>query len=142
MLEHGAGIGDCARMKRRKKPRASTGLPTYVGVDEVCAALGISRPTLSRMRDEGKFPEPEQISPNRIGWPVDVIKAHLAAQFRSVARRGVTNPEDLKPDELAPTMRMLAARLLEQELGEPVRLEQVSLTLSKVATNDEPKSGS
>lgn len=67
-------------MKRRKKPRASTRRPTYVGVDAICAALDISRPTLSRMREDGKFPEHEQISPNRIGWSVAVIKAHLAAQ--------------------------------------------------------------
>ena len=112
-------------------------LPQFVGYSEIERALGVSRRTVERMVREGKFPKPVQLAPNRVGWQVEVVTAWLADRSKGLVAHAVTHPDQLAPDEVAPTMRMLAARLLEQELGEPVRLEQVSLTLSKVATNDE-----
>ena len=112
-------------------------LPQFVGYALVASHLDVSRRTVERMVREGKFPMPVQLSPNRVGWQVDVVTAWLADRSKGLVAHAVAHPDQLAPDEMAPTMRMLAARLLEQELGEAVRPDQVSLTLSRNATNDE-----
>ena len=112
-------------------------LPQFVGYADVERALGVSRRTVERMVREGKFPKPVQLAPNRVGWQVDVVTAWLADLSQGLVAHAVTHPDQLAPDEMAPTMQTLAARLIEQEFGEAVRPDQVRLTLSRTATNDE-----
>jgi predicted DNA-binding transcriptional regulator AlpA len=42
--------------------------------------IGLSRPTLNRMRRAGKLPPAIQISDRRIGWRVRDLVAYLSAQ--------------------------------------------------------------
>ena len=42
--------------------------------------IGLSRPTLNRMRRAGKLPSPLQLSERRIGWRVRDLIEHLKAQ--------------------------------------------------------------
>ena len=112
-------------------------LPQFVGYADVERALGVSRRTVERMVREGKFPKPVQLAPNRVGWQVEVVTAWLADRSKGLVAHAVTHPDQLAPDELAPTIQVLAARLIEQKLGEAVRPEHVRLTLSRTATNDE-----
>ena len=124
-------------MSKTQNPAEPLHLPRFVGYAVVARHLDVSRRTVERMVREGKFPMPVQLTPNRVGWKADVVKEWMDKRAEGLVAHAVTHPDQLAPDELAPTMRMLAARLLEQEFGEPVRLEEVSLTLSKVATNEE-----
>ena len=112
-------------------------LPQFVGYVEVEAALGVSRRTVERMVREGKFPMPVQLTPNRVGWKVETVTAWLDERSKGLAARSVAHPQDLEPDEIAPTIAKLAARLISQEFGQAVSPEQVQLTLSRSATNDE-----
>jgi prophage regulatory protein len=43
-------------------------LSQIINVGAVCAALGISRPTLYRMIRRGDFPRPIRLAPQRVGW--------------------------------------------------------------------------
>ena len=118
-------------MTSQPNSRTAKGLPRYVGVKEVCAALGISRPTFSRMRDDGRFPPHEQISPNRVGWKVEVVEEHLSTQARSVTSLGVTNPEDLEPEQLEDQALDLAAHALSKRTGISVDPSDLSLQLTQ-----------
>ena len=112
-------------------------LPQFVGYAEVEAALGVSRRTVERMVREGKFPMPVQLTPNRVGWKVDTVTAWLDERSKGLAARAVASPDELQPDQVAPAIRELGARLLTEELGENVRPEQVRLLIERTATNEE-----
>ena len=112
-------------------------LPQFVGYADVERALGVSRRTVERMVREGKFAMPVQLSPNREGWKADIVEEGMDERTKRLVAHAVTHPDQLAPDEMAPTMQTLAARLIEQEFGEAVRPDQVRLTLSRTATNDE-----
>ena len=86
---------------------------------------------------EGKFPMPVQLTPNRVGWKVETVTAWMDERSKGLAARAVANPDDLEPDEVVPTIAKLAARLISHEFGETVSPEQVELTISRSATNDE-----
>ena len=107
-------------MQDQNQNRTTRGLPRYVGVQEVCAALGVSKSTLDRLRRHGEFPPHQQLSPGRVGWPVEVIEQHLMAQARSVASHSVSNPDDLSPDELEDQARIYAAQAISKRTGNPV----------------------
>ena len=112
-------------------------LPQFVGYAQVETSLGVSRRTVERVVREGKFPRPVQLTPNRVGWKVETVTAWLEERSKGLAARAVANPDELEPDEVAPTLAMLAARLASKEFGQAVSPEQVQLTLSREATNDE-----
>ena len=112
-------------------------LPQFIGYAQVESALGVSRRTVERMVREGKFPMPVQLTPNRVGWKVETVTAWLDERAKGFAARAVASPDELEPDEVAPTIAKLAARLISQEFGEAVSPDQVLLTLSRSATNDE-----
>ena len=118
-------------MQDRPEHQINSALPRYVGVKQVCAALGISKPTLDRMRRDGRFPPHEQLSPNRVGWPEEVILVHLAAQARSVTSLSVTNPEDLSEVELHDQARAFAAQAHSKRTGTEVDPEKLSLHLTE-----------
>ena len=87
-LTHWPQISDPLEMANPdRSPLNISRLTQFVGVKEVCAALGISRSTLDRMRRDGGFPTAEQISPNRVGWRLDVIESFRHAQFRQTSPR-------------------------------------------------------
>jgi hypothetical protein len=77
------------------------------------------------MRRDGAFPPSQQISPNRVGWPVYVIEAHLVPQNK-------TDPADLSDDALEASALDLAAVHLSRSLGQPIQPSAV-----RVATDEE-----
>jgi predicted DNA-binding transcriptional regulator AlpA len=109
----------------------SLDLPRYVGVTQVCRALGYSKSALDRLRREGKFPAHEQLSPNRVGWRVDVIEAHLTKQAGAVMQLSVSNPDQIDPEELENNARELAAKALSRRTGQLVNPADVTLHLGQ-----------
>lgn len=118
-------------MRETPDSQTSRRLPRYVGVKEVCSALGISKPTLDRLRRDGKFPLHEQLSPNRVGWRMEVIEQHLAIQAGSLDRLSVTNPDDLSEDELHDQARTLAATAHSKRTGRQVDPQKLDLHLTE-----------
>lgn len=55
----------------------------YVSQAELARLTGVSVPTLWRMRRRGDLPAPVQLSPGRVAWPYDVIRAWLDAREHS-----------------------------------------------------------
>lgn len=53
-------------------------MPEILRVNDVTAMIGVSRRTLCRWRETGRFPEALQLGPNTIGWPRHVIEEWLA----------------------------------------------------------------
>jgi predicted DNA-binding transcriptional regulator AlpA len=126
------------------KPPEKTGIPPprltrFVGVKEVCAALGISRSTLDRMRRDGGFPVAEQISPNRVGWRLEVIESFRHAQFKQLATHAVEHVEDLSPDELEDKALDLIMKSLEQRSGKPIDPSNLALHMTNRLSWDEDK---
>jgi predicted DNA-binding transcriptional regulator AlpA len=68
-------------------------LPQYVGVEEICEALGISRSTLDRDRKDGKFPPHVQIR-GRIKWPAEAVKEYATARTVTHIKPSVTHAGD------------------------------------------------
>jgi prophage regulatory protein len=56
---------------------------------DVLARVGLSAPTLWRMRRRGEFPEPVQLSPGTVGYLEDEIDQWLADRKAERARRNV-----------------------------------------------------
>ena len=106
-------------------------LSRYVGVKQVCHALGYSKSTLDRLRREGRFPAHQQLSPKRVGWRMDVIEAHMAKQTMAVMQLSVSSPDDLEPDVLEDYARELAAMALSKRTGQPVNPTAVTLHLGQ-----------
>ena len=42
---------------------------------EVAALKGVSVSTIDRLRCAGRFPEPEKLSPRRIGWKLSAVQS-------------------------------------------------------------------
>ena len=112
-------------------------LPQFVGYTQVEAALGVSRRTVERMVREGKFPMPVQLTPNRVGWKVDTVTGWLDERSKGLAARAVASPDELQPEQVAPAIRDLSARLLTAKLGMNVRPDQVNLVIERTATTEE-----
>jgi predicted DNA-binding transcriptional regulator AlpA len=51
-----------------------------MSIRELMVLTGLSDTTLWRMRVRGELPEPIRVSPGRVGWPEDTIRAWLAAR--------------------------------------------------------------
>lgn len=60
-------------------------LSRLVSPAEMLTLLGVSSPTLWRMRRRGELPEPIRISAGRVGWREDVVAAWL--ESREAANR-------------------------------------------------------
>jgi predicted DNA-binding transcriptional regulator AlpA len=50
--------------------------------NQVMAALGISKPTLTRWRRRGWIPQPRRIGPHAIGWPKQELAQWLSARAK------------------------------------------------------------
>lgn len=50
---------------------------TILNVREVSTYLNLSKPTIYRLMNEGKFPRPIQLSKNRVAWRSDEIEFWL-----------------------------------------------------------------
>lgn len=55
-------------------------------VDQVLALVPVSRSTLDRMVEQGRFPEPVDLSDNRIAWFADEVIAWQNALSRKGGR--------------------------------------------------------
>ena len=62
-------------------------IPRIISPRQLLERLGISEPTLYRMRARGDLPEPIRLSPGRIGWPEDVIRRWLDGRVERAAMR-------------------------------------------------------
>lgn len=83
------------------------------------------------------FPAAQQISPNRVGWPVVVIEQHLAAQARKVADRAVSKPEDLQPDYLEKQAIDLVVKSMELRTGQQVDPAGLGIHVTRSLSEDE-----
>lgn len=52
----------------------------FISPQELSSLTGLSLPTLWRLRRRGDLPQPTQLSPRRIGWPVATIREWFAAR--------------------------------------------------------------
>jgi prophage regulatory protein len=52
-------------------------LPRYLRAPEVANRLGISKSTLWKWTDEGRFPKPALVGPNVRAWRDDVVAAWM-----------------------------------------------------------------
>lgn len=50
----------------------------YYTIRQVCELTTLSVPTIWRLRQDGKFPEPEKLSPRRVGWRRHVIEKWIS----------------------------------------------------------------
>jgi predicted DNA-binding transcriptional regulator AlpA len=114
-------------------------LTQFVGVKEVYTALGISRSTLDRMRRDGGFPVAEQISPNRVGWRLEIIESFRHAQFKQLATHAVEHAEDLSPDEMEDKALGLIVKSLERRSGKPIDPSNLAIHMTNPLSWDEGK---
>lgn len=92
-------------------------LNKYVGYVEVAAALGVSRRTLERRVRAGTLPPPDQLSPNRVGWPLTIIAAHLPLHSHSLAESAVDDIDKLPPERVERQAFIGIAARLNNETG-------------------------
>ena len=119
-------------------PITTKHLPQFVGYTQVADALGVSKRTVERMVRDGKFPVPISLSPNRVGWRVEVVRAWLDERGKGLAARAVNDPNDLDVDELLQATRDLIVEALSRSEGKPVDPASVaSLTVSRTVSEDE-----
>jgi prophage regulatory protein len=119
------------------KPDRPKHLPQYVGFSEVQEALGVSRRTVERMVRAGTFPQPVQLSSNRVGWQVETVRGWMSERQRGLTAKAVARPEDLSPDEFDKTMRSLAADFLSKETGKSIEPSELSLSIGTSTGSDE-----
>lgn len=62
-----------------KPANTGTALPRYVGIEQICTALGVSRSTLDRDRKDGKFPPHTKIR-GRVVWPADAVSKYVESR--------------------------------------------------------------
>ena len=98
---------------------------------EVCEVLGCSRSTLDRMRRDGQFPAAQQILPNKVGWPVDVVATFLDERRNGLLANAVANPDDLAPEALAEAAVDMVLRAIEHEIGEPADAAGLRITYGR-----------
>jgi predicted DNA-binding transcriptional regulator AlpA len=121
-------------MQKDLSPR---GITRFVGRAEVAEALGYSLKTLGREINRGHAPRPVQISPNRVGWPVEVIQKLLESRIARVTEQAVSNPDKLKPDQIEDAAVKLSARLMTNVLGEAVSADNVVIGAVKQLSPDD-----
>ena len=69
-----------------------TGLDPWLSHQQVLELLGVSKPTLWRMRQCGAFPAPIRIPGTRaVAWPTSVVRAWMDEQART-AGEGLLGP--------------------------------------------------
>jgi hypothetical protein len=109
-------------------------LPKLVGYQQLRELYGWPKRTVQDWIKARKFSRPLNLPGRENFWALDDIVAWMKGDLASVA---VSRPEDLKPEQLAPTIRELGALLVASHIGGTVTPEQVSLSITRSATNDE-----
>ncbi len=121
-----------------------SGLNNYVGYDKIREALGYAPRTIQDMVRRGEFPQPVRL-PGRVGGPAAFRVSEVNAwdEARQTHRRthlqalAVSDPDKLAPDQVAPTMRELGARLVADHIGESVSPEQITLSIERSPTSSD-----
>jgi prophage regulatory protein len=67
------GAGDTAHQSEEPEPQGDNMLK----MREVVRMTGLSKSTIKRMFNNGRFPKPLHLSPRRIGWPARQVKDWL-----------------------------------------------------------------
>ena len=111
--------------------------PRFVGVQEVYEALGISRSTLDRLRRDKAFPEATQLSPNRVGWTLEILNEWANERSMKLTRLAVADPEQLEPGEMLETAQELILKSIEMQGGETAGLDSIAITLSREMTAEQ-----
>jgi prophage regulatory protein len=55
-------------------------IPRYISPRQLQELLGLSEPTIWRMRQRGELPEPIRLSPGRVGWSEETIRQFIASR--------------------------------------------------------------
>ena len=79
----------------------ATAIPRYISPQRLAAQLGVSLPTIWRMRQRGELPEPTRVSPNRVAWTEPQILAFLSERA-TLPPRGPMQPKDRAKPAVAP----------------------------------------
>lgn len=58
-------------------------LPRYISPKQLREASTLSPATIWREIKAGRLPKPVRLTPGRVGWPEDVIRAWLASRERA-----------------------------------------------------------
>ena len=96
---------------------------------EVAQFMGYSLATLKREIERGNFPRSSRLSPNRVGWPLSVVKAEKARRDRhaieQIEKVAVSDPAQLPDDALADALPSLLSRHLSTVTGKPVTPDEI-----------------
>lgn len=112
-------------------------LPELVDYGELVAELGVSRRTIERMVRVGKFPAPFPLTENSVRWELKTVNTWLEERKRGLAARAVESPDQIAPEQIAPALRELGARLISEQIGEDVSPERVRLLIQQTPTNED-----
>ncbi len=105
-------------------------IPQYIGYEGLARALGVSTSTIRRKVRRKELPDPKDVSPNRRGWRIDELALRYPDKFGQLVANGVSDPNDLPPDELENQARDLAARAHSKRTGEAVDRRDIGLHYS------------
>jgi predicted DNA-binding transcriptional regulator AlpA len=114
------------------KPLTNAGLPKLVGYKELEEAFGLTRRQLERMQRDGRFPLAIDITGaggNRRAWPLQQVLDWFEQRRACVTRLAVSQPDKLKPEQVANAAFDLTARHLSNEIGKSVSADDVVLGL-------------
>jgi prophage regulatory protein len=81
------GPGRPSEPKAESEPEPAD--DTMLDIKEVARITGLSKSTVNRMVDDGRFPRPVKLSPRRIGWPAVEVKAWVEDKDLSRRKRRV-----------------------------------------------------
>ena len=117
-----ATLGLC-KNKSASPPR----LPRLIGYGEIEEAFGLSRRQLERMQRDGRFPRAIDITGaggNRRAWPLQVV-LDWYEERKGCAIGFVTQPDELKREQVEDAAVELSARHMSNILGEKVSADDV-----------------
>ena len=130
-------LADWWRMTKDTSSSSRAALTKFVGYKEVTSATGVSRKTVERMVSSGRFPKPQRLTPQRVGWPLHVVEEWLQQLRSSITKSATDNPNDLGPDELFARATATLAQAVSKLEGVPVGIREIrSVTIGNTV---EPK---
>jgi predicted DNA-binding transcriptional regulator AlpA len=65
-------------MRAADAKKLPDGADRIMNKEQTASLIGVSVSTLDRMIRRKKFPQPLQLSPRRVGWPLSLIQAWIS----------------------------------------------------------------
>lgn len=113
-------------------------LPQHVDYEFVAKRFCVHRRTIERRVRAGTFPKPIAISPNRVGWELNVVLDWYNENIRGVMAEASANPNELDADELIAAARELIVQAHSKQQGSPIDPKTIgSITVSRSITEEE-----